>query len=348
MPCVHKLDPEMAHKLAVFAMKHSIVRIKEESEPDTLKTDLWNITFKNPIGIAAGFDKHGEAIKGLQQVGFGFVEIGSVTPLPQPGNSKPRVFRLDEDKAIINRYGFNSEGHSVVYDRVKKEFEKTCRPIVGVNLGKNKSSENAIDDYVKGVNTFGNVADYLVINISSPNTPGLRTLQRRNELETLISKVLLARNNLNLSKRPPLLLKIAPDLSQDEMKDIAAVILQENCRVDGIIISNTTISRPDSLQSPLKNEIGGLSGEPLKDISTQCVKQMYQLTQGKIPIIGVGGISNGQDAYDKIKAGASLVQLYTGFAYHGPPVVRKIKQELDSIIKSQGYNNIKEAVGKGA
>jgi len=348
MPIAHKFDPEDSHRLAVFAMKHCLIRKQKQPDPETLATEMFGLKFTNPVGIAAGFDKHAEGMQGLHRTGFGFVEIGSVTPLPQLGNDKPRVFRLEEDNAIINRYGFNSEGHEEVYTRVKSEVDKTDRAIIGVNLGKNKLSDCAAQDYVDGVNKFGAIADYLVINISSPNTPGLRSLQKKAELENLISQVLKARNNLNLEKLPPLLLKIAPDLSEEERKDIVDVILQDHCRVDGIIVSNTTISRPESLQSSHNQETGGLSGQPLKEISTECVRDIYRLTQGKIPIIGVGGIGSGQDAFDKIHAGASLVQLYTSFAFQGPPVVRRIKRELDEIIKSHGYKNITEAVGKSA
>jgi len=347
MPITHNLDPEIAHRLAVYAMKYCLIKKQSTEDPKSLATELLGLSFTNPVGIAAGFDKHAEGIQGLHRTGFGFVEIGSVTPLPQPGNDKPRVFRLSEDNAIINRYGFNSEGHEQVYSRVKHEVDQVDRTIIGVNLGKNKLSESAAQDYVDGVNKFGPVADYLVINISSPNTPGLRSLQKKAELENLISQVVVARNNLNLEKLPPLLLKIAPDLNEEERKDIADVILQDNCRVDGIIVSNTTISR-ENLKSVHQQETGGLSGQPLKEISTQSLKDIYRLTGGKIPIIGVGGISNGQDAFDKIHAGASLVQLYTSFAFQGPPVVRRIKRELDDIIKSHGYKNIAEAVGKSS
>lgn len=287
-------------------------------------------------------------MQGLHRTGFGFVEIGSVTPEPQAGNELPRVFRLNEDAGLINRYGFNSEGHEVIYSRVKLENDKEKRAIIGVNLGKNKLSPVAAEDYVAGVKKFGKVADYLVINVSSPNTPGLRGLQQRAELENLISLVVEARNSLNVTKLPPLLLKIAPDLSQEEKIDIANVVLQDKCRVDGIIVCNTTISRPSDLKSECKNETGGLSGQPLKDISTRCIGDFYRLTGGRIPIIGVGGVASGQDAYEKILAGASLIQLYTSFAFQGPPVVRRIKRELDEILRSNGYQNIAEAVGKSS
>nr|SVE74270.1 EOG090X08P9 [Daphnia barbata] len=349
MPFTRRLDPETSHKLAVFAMKQCLIRRELKPDPGSLATRLWDLNFSNPIGLAAGFDKQAEAMQGLHRTGFGFVEIGSVTPQPQEGNQKPRVFRLEEDNAIINRYGFNSDGHEAVYGRVKQEGEKQDRAIIGVNLGKNKiSSMGDAENYVIGVEKFGAIADYLVINISSPNTPGLRGLQQKAELENLISLVLEARNKLVTAKLPPLLVKIAPDLSEDEKKDIASVILKEKCRVDGIIVCNTTTRRPFDLKSQCKNEIGGLSGQPLKDISTQCIRDFYRLTKGQIPIIGVGGVASGQDAYEKITAGATLVQLYTSFAFQGPPVVRRIKRELDEILRSKGYENVAEAIGKSA
>nr|CAG4640983.1 EOG090X08P9 [Eulimnadia texana] len=345
MPLVHRLDPEQAHRLAVYAAKHSLVNQRATKDPETLTTTVWGENFENPVGIAAGFDKHAEAVHGLHKMGFGFVEIGSVTPLPQPGNEKPRVFRLTEDSAVINRYGFNSEGHAIVHERLSKALQMVERPIVGVNLGKNKLSEDPVGDYVEGVKKFGAIADYLVINVSSPNTPGLRSMQKKQELESLISKVLETRNQLGIPKLPPLLLKIAPDLTDEEKRDIASVVLQKNCRVDGLVVSNTTTSRPEGLRSRGRDEAGGLSGEPLKELSTNCIRDMYKLTAGKVPIIGVGGIASGRDALEKIQAGASLVQFYTSFVFQGPPVVRKIKRELDELLRANGFNSVSEAVG---
>ncbi|CAG2056864.1 unnamed protein product [Timema podura] len=301
------------------------------------KTEVWRLNFKNPVGIAAGFDKQGESIECLHNIGFGFVEIGSVTPKPQPGNEKPRVFRLDKDKAIINRYGFNSEGHDVVYNRIKYlKSKKGFTGIIGVNLGKNKDSKDPIDDYVQGIIKFGDVADYLVINISSPNTPGLRTWQRKEELQHLLETLVVARNNLPGAKKPPLLLKVAPDLTQQDRRDIADVILQDKCHIDGLVISNTTVERVRVLNSEHTKQEGGLSGKPLTHLATELIADMYRLTSGTIPIVGVGGIFSGQDAYEKILAGACLVQLYTSFAYHGPPIVTRIKRELDELVR-QGY-----------
>nr|CAG4648022.1 EOG090X08P9 [Moina brachiata]SVE93093.1 EOG090X08P9 [Moina brachiata] len=346
MPVAKLLDPETAHRCAIYAMKYKIIAKQRVPDPPSLGVKVLGMNFTNPVGIAAGFDKQGEAMQGLHRTGFGFVEIGSVTPEPQEGNDKPRVFRLPEDNAIINRYGFNSEGHEVVYQRVNEEVKKPDRAIIGINLGKNKTSPNAVEDYVDGVQKFGAIADYLVINVSSPNTPGLRGLQQKDELETLISNVLNARNNLKKAILPPLLLKVSPDLSDSEKQDIANVITKENCRIDGLIVTNTTISRPNSLSSKHRTETGGLSGQPLKDLSTKCVGEFYRLTGGRIPIIGVGGVASGQDAFEKIQAGASLVQLYSALAIEGPTVVRRIKRELDDILKTHGYQNVSEAVGK--
>ncbi|XP_071091886.1 dihydroorotate dehydrogenase (quinone), mitochondrial-like isoform X3 [Haliotis cracherodii] len=344
MPALQWLGAERAHNLAVIAAKYKMVPKPTLADSPNLKTQVWGLEFSNPVGLAAGFDKHGEAVEGLMKVGFGFVEVGSITPEPQPGNPKPRVFRLKKDKAVINRYGFNSDGHESVYQRLHPRATPTPG-VLGVNLGKNKTSTDSGQDYVRGVKKFGCVADYLVINVSSPNTPGLRSLQGRQQLEDLLDKVVTARDDLGGSYKPPLLVKIAPDLTDQDKQDIAAVVSKKKCGVDGLIVTNTTVSRPPSLLSDDKAEIGGLSGEPLKTLSTATVRDMYRLTQGKIPIIGVGGISSGVDAYEKIRAGASLVQLYTALVYQGPPVVSRIKRELQELLQSDGYSNISQAVG---
>lgn len=308
---------------------------------------------RNPIGIAAGFDKHGEAIATLGNIGFGFVEIGSVTPLPQSGNPRPRVFRLKEDAAIVNRYGFNSDGHDVVYERVQRlrdESTTTARPPpIGINLGKNKLSTDAIADYVDGVRKFASIADYLVINISSPNTPGLRDWQSKDDLKRLLRSVLAAaRSSSNSDHRTvPIVLKLSPDLSDAELADVSQVICHDaGCRVDGIIVSNTTTAREASLRSGSASEAGGLSGRPLATRSTEMIWQMYRLTDGRVPIIGVGGVFSGRDAYEKILAGASVVQLYTAFAYGGAPVVGRVKRELAELLQADGYRCVADAVGK--
>ncbi|XP_055891154.1 dihydroorotate dehydrogenase (quinone), mitochondrial-like isoform X3 [Biomphalaria glabrata] len=348
MPLLRIFSPETAHNISLKLIKCKLVPKPQTPDPPSLKTQVWGRTFPSMIGLAAGYDKQGEAVDGLFKMGFGFVEVGSVTPEPQPGNPKPRVFRLTEDKAVINRYGFNSEGHDAVYNRLyarNVEQTPTDNGVLGVNLGKNKQTENAVEDYVKGVKKFGPIADYLVINVSSPNTPGLRDMQRQEELSRLLEKVVEERNKLTFNPKPPLLIKIAPDLSEEEKKDIADVITRPKSHVDGLIVSNTTVARPDSLVSKNKEEVGGLSGAPLKDKSLETIRDMYRLTNGQVPIVGVGGISNGQDAYSKVKAGASLIQLYTALIYQGPPVISKIKRELDDLLRNDGYSHISEAVG---
>lgn len=345
LPIVHLLDAERAHHLAVLCSEWRILPKSSYVDPPSLKITAFGKEFKNPIGIAAGFDKDGRAIVGLQDMGFGFVEVGSVTPLPQPGNERPRVFRLAASRAIINRYGFNSEGHEVVSERLD-HLKKQIQIPVGINLGKNKFS--SMLDYVKGVEKFANVADYLVINISSPNTPGLRDLQTQDNLKMLLTQVVNVRNNLTekIHKYTPILVKLAPDLSEKELQEIARIVLSPDTKVDGLIICNTTVDRPNDLIGDSKQEMGGLSGRPLKNRSTQMIRIMHRLTNGQIPIVGVGGVFTGQDAYEKIKAGATLVQLYTSLVYEGPPVVTKIKKELSDLLTKDKLNNIKEAVGK--
>lgn len=348
MPLVHTLNPETSHKVAIIASKYGLFPKSSYEDPATLKTQVWHLNFKNPIGIAAGFDKQGEVIEPLHKIGFGFVEIGSVTPVPQPGNEKPRVFRLQKDEAVINRYGFNSDGHEAVYNRLQLlKASSSFLGIIGVNLGKNKNSDDPVRDYVDGIKKFGDVADYLVINISSPNTPGLRSWQKKEHLEELLVKLVAARNELRGASKPPLLLKLAPDLTQEERKDIADVLKNKKCHVDGLVISNTTVKRMPNLSDRQAAEKGGLSGRPLTDLSTALIADMYRLTEGKLPIIGVGGVFSGKDAYDKIKAGASLVQLYTSFIYHGPPRVSRVKRELDELIRIDGWSSVAEAVGTG-
>ncbi|XP_029647535.1 dihydroorotate dehydrogenase (quinone), mitochondrial-like isoform X2 [Octopus sinensis] len=347
MPAVKILSPENAHRFGVALAKYRLFGRSSVADPAILNTKVWDLEFRNPVGVAAGFDKHGEAVDGLLKIGFGFVEVGSITPKPQPGNPKPRVFRLDEDCAVINRYGFNSDGHEVVYNRLMERNEKTVKKpgILGINLGKNKTSENSEQDYASGVSLFGQLADFLVVNISSPNTPGLRNLQGRENLEKLIDRVLLERDQLKCERKPPILVKIAPDLTESDRQDIAHVVMREHSLIDGLIISNTTVSRDKSLISKNRKETGGLSGVPLREMSTQILSDMYSLTQGKIPIIGVGGISSGKDAYDKIRAGASLVELYTVMTYQGPVVVNRIKRELAELLQKDGYSSVSDAVG---
>ncbi|KAF5188904.1 Dihydroorotate dehydrogenase (quinone) protein [Thalictrum thalictroides] len=362
------LDAEVAHHLAITAASRGWVPREKRPDPSILGLEVWGRKFSNPIGLAAGFDKNAVAVEGLLGLGFGFVEVGSVTPIPQDGNPKPRIFRLREEGAIINRCGFNSEGIVSVAKRLgaqhgkRKLAESTSTSpapddevkhqgkagpgILGVNLGKNKTSEDAAADYVQGVHTLSQYADYLVINISSPNTPGLRKLQGRKQLKDLIKKVQAARDEMQWGEEgpPPLLVKIAPDLSKQDLEDIAAVAL--TLRLDGLIISNTTIARPDPVSTyPVAGESGGLSGKPLFTPSTTILNEMYILTRGRIPLIGCGGVSSGEDAYKKIRAGASLVQLYTAFAYGGPALIPQIKAELAECLERDGFKSVHEAIG---
>ncbi|XP_051884716.1 dihydroorotate dehydrogenase (quinone), mitochondrial [Pristis pectinata] len=349
MPTLQRfLDPETAHTFAVRFISWGLIPHSKCKDSSALEVNVFGQKFKNPVGIAAGFDKHAEAVDGLYKMGFGFVEVGTVTPQPQDGNPRPRVFRLDTDQAVINRYGFNSHGLAVVQRRLQARSEiqaqltKGGRPL-GINLGKNKLSRDAASDYVEGVRELGPLADYLVVNVSSPNTPGLRALQGKEELRSLLEKVMKERDHLKVNRKPAVLLKIAPDLTAEDKKDIARVVTELG--VDGLIVTNTTVSRPQTLQDPLQTQGGGLSGAPLKEMSTKTVNEMYSLTKGRVPIIGVGGISSGADVLEKIRAGATLIQLYTAFTYQGPPVVAKIKRELEQLLKEQGFSSVAEAVG---
>lgn len=337
-PLLFQLDAETAHRLAIRAL--ALARNASSSFGDSaLQQSLWGRSFPNPLGLAAGFDKNAEAYCGALGLGFGFVEIGSVTPRPQAGNPRPRLFRLVRDRAVINRMGFNNDGMARVAERLRRRNRKAG--IVGVNLGKNKETEDAAADYELGVATLGILADYLVINVSSPNTPGLRALQGKAPLAALVDRVRVARDAL--PERPPLLLKIAPDLTAEDRVDIAEVALVHG--LDGLIISNTTITRPDHLAPTFAREAGGLSGAPLFALSTALLRDMYRLTAGKLPLIGVGGIASAAEAYAKIRAGASLVQLYSALVYEGPGLPARIVAELPGLLARDGFKNIGEAVG---
>ncbi len=342
-PLLSRLEPEAAHRVALLSLKSGVAGLLYRSPPDdtVLRTHVWGRTFPNPIGLAPGFDKNAEVVGHMPTLGFGFAEIGGVTPLPQPGNPKPRLFRLAEDKAIINRLGFNSQGVVEVAARLGQLRRHDRDSIIGVNLGKNKESPDAAADYVAGVKAFANLVNFIVINVSSPNTPGLRALQDVDSLVTLTRAVREAREQTG--SHAPLLFKIAPDLDISDTADICRVALAE--KMDGIVISNTTIARPDSLQSSHAREIGGLSGAPLFGPSTQMLREVYALTEGALPIIGVGGVSNAEQAYEKIRGGASLVQLYSAMVYEGPGIVTKIKQGLAKLLRRDGFNSVTQAIG---
>ena len=327
-PFLHALDAETAHLMTLRALNIMPATGSVPHDP-RLRVSAFGLAFPNPLGLAAGFDKNAEVPDAMLAMGFGFTEIGTVTPRPQAGNPRPRLFRLREDEAVINRMGFNNEGHAAVLRRLAAR--KGRAGIVGVNIGANKETEDRIADYVKGIETFSDVASYFTVNISSPNTPGLRALQSRAELEQLLARLNAARTQQ--AKRPAMLLKIAPDLRQDELEDIAAACA--GGAVDGIIVSNTTLSR-EGLASPLAQEQGGLSGQPLLALSTQQLARMFLLTEGRIPLVGVGGIHDAASAIAKIRAGASLIQLYSALVYKGPALVRDILRGLLVEITREG------------
>jgi len=338
------LPPEAAHRAGIRALCAGLAPKSAAADPPDLSVRLWRRNFPNPVGLAAGFDKDAEVADAMLAFGFGFVEIGTITPRPQKGNPKPRIFRLTEDRAVINRLGFNSAGLEAASRRLA--LRRSKGGIVGANIGKNRDTKDDIGDYVEGVRVLAPLADYLTVNISSPNTPGLRDLQRKSSVTRLIAELLEARTRAAPRNAPPLLLKIAPDLTPDERSDLAEVALSSG--IDGLIVANTTVARPSSLDSRLAHEPGGLSGEPLFASSTVLLSEMYRLTSGKIPIIGVGGIASGADAYRKIRAGASLVQLYTALVYHGPGLVQRIKRELFDLLTRDGFTSITAAVGADA
>jgi dihydroorotate dehydrogenase len=344
-PLLRLLDPETAHGTAIWALKHGLVGGSADADDPILSTRVWDLAFSNPIGLAAGFDKHAEVIDAMLAFGFGFVEAGTVTPLPQPGNPKPRLFRLDEDEGVINRLGFNSEGLAAFAARLTERRRRRAAGIVGANVGKNRDATDAAGDYVTGVAAVCGYADYLVCNLSSPNTPGLRGLQARAQIEQLIIKVLDARRLAapDAKRMPPLLVKVGPDLDESELRDIADVVLATG--IDGLIVGNTTVSRPSGLRSRHAQEAGGLSGCPLMAASTACLADMYRLTGGRLPIIGCGGVASGADAYAKIRAGASLVQLYSALVFHGPELVGRIKRELAERLRAGRFKTVADAVG---
>lgn len=343
-PFIFMMDPEKAHNFTIKLLKAGLspVMFKGSDDP-CLKTKVMGMDFPNPVGLAAGFDKNAEVMDAMLGEGFGFVEAGTVTPEPQPGNPLPRLFRLKEDKAVINRFGFNNEGLSVFGDRLKKRQHK--KGVVGANVGANKESQDRTADYVTGVEKLYGLSDYFTVNISSPNTPGLRALQSKDSLQDLVDRVIAARTNAVKAGAAsiPIVIKVAPDLLDQDKADIADIAL--NSDIDGLIVSNTTIERPDSLQSEHKGEGGGLSGSVLMEPSTQVLSDIYKLTEGRVPLIGVGGIASGADAYRKIRAGASLVQVYSMLVYEGTGLVTQIKKDLTKLLKQDGFSSIAEAVG---
>ncbi len=347
-PLIHSLDAEAAHNAAVKALALMPAR-KCGPDDARLGVSAFGLSFPNPVGLAAGFDKNAEAIDGALGLGFGFVEAGGVTPLPQPGNPRPRVFRLPRDGAVINRYGLNSEGMEAVAARLgarKARGAATSSGVVGLNLGANKESADRAQDYARLVTRLAGLADFLTINISSPNTPGLRDLQAEAALDDLVARALAARDVAagTSARRTPILVKIAPDLTEPELDGIVAVMLRRG--VDGMIVSNTTIARPVSLTEAARIETGGLSGAPLRMMATRVLAQTALRVEGAFPLIGVGGVDSAEAALEKIEAGASLVQLYTALIYKGPGLVGEIKRGLVAAMAREGLSSLAPLIGR--
>jgi dihydroorotate dehydrogenase len=335
-PFIFALDAEAAHRATIRALK--FLPLHSAHLPQSLKTNVAGIDFPSPVGLAAGFDKDAEVASEMLSLGFGFVEVGTVTPRPQKGNSKPRLFRLSEDRAVINRMGFNNKGQAAAFMRLQG-CSRVGGPI-GVNIGANKDSPDMIGDYVTGVKAMSSAADYLTVNISSPNTPGLRALQNHGALDTLLSAIAGARQK----DGPPVFLKVAPDLEKGDPERIIRSATDN--RIDAIIVSNTTISRP-GLKSDHAREQGGLSGAPLKPLALDALRRFRAASGGAIPLIGCGGIATADDAWERICAGASLVQLYSAMVYDGPHVARDIAEGLARKLERSSFSSIAEAVGSG-
>jgi dihydroorotate dehydrogenase len=339
------MDAEKAHGATISLLKAAQYLPATRAEDPRLTVEAFGLRFPNPLGMAAGFDKHAEVPDALLRIGFSFTEIGTVTPLPQPGNPQPRLFRLVEDEGVINRFGFNSEGHRAVYSRMAARMGK--RGIVGVNVGANKDAADRVDDYVAGINAFADVAGYFTVNISSPNTPGLRDLQQAAGLDDLLARVLDARDAaVSRAGRKPVLLKIAPDLALGDLDDVVRVCRSRG--VDGIIVSNTTITRPEHLRSPERAETGGLSGKPLFELSTTMLAETWRRVEGQFPLIGAGGIHDAQSAIDKLEAGASLLQLYSAIVFAGPALVGDIKRGLCDYMSANNIAGVAMMTGTKA
>lgn len=339
------LPPETAHRVTIAALRMGASHLFRRPPVDSrLATRVLGLDFSNPLGLAAGFDKDAQIPDAVLRLGFGFVELGTLTPQPQAGNPQPRLFRLKRDRAVINRMGFNNCGAARAAGRLAaRRAGRSLAGPVGINLGANKDSTDRIADYAAAARTLRGLGDYYVINVSSPNTPGLRALQDESALRQIITGVRSALDGDHNGSRPPLLVKVSPDLSAAERQALARSLPE--MEIDGLIVSNTTISRPQGLAAAARNEAGGLSGAPLYDLSTEALSDFYRLTEGNLPLIGVGGICSGGDAYAKICAGASLVQLYTAMIYEGPGLVRRIRRELAECLKKDGFANVAEAVG---
>jgi dihydroorotate dehydrogenase len=341
-PAFFKINPELAHDLAIKSLKFNYLPksfFKVENEA-MLEISLFNKKFPNPIGLAAGFDKSAEVYNSIFKFGFGFVEVGTITPLKQYGNPKPRIFRLEKDEALINRLGFNNDGYEIIKKRILKNKQKG---ILGINIGPNKQTKNQEDDFILGLKNFNNLADYITINISSPNTENLRDFHEGKKLIELLKIINEEKKKKNTTI--PIMLKISPDINDSTIDEISKIAIDNS--ITALILTNTTNTNRNNLIELQKNEIGGLSGKPLEDISNNIIKKFYKKLSGKIIIIGVGGVDSGKSAYNKIISGASLVQLYTGMIFKGPEVVKNIKKDLINHLKNDGVKNFKEIIGQG-
>ena len=337
-PLIFKFSPEVAHSLAIKALKLNNIPYSKPKDNHILEITFCEKKLSSPIGVAAGFDKNAEVYNPLFNLGFGFVEVGTITPKPQFGNPKPRVFRLEEDEALINRLGFNNSGSDEISKRIKENNKKG---FLGINIGPNKDSTNRVEDYLICFRKFYNLADYITINISSPNTENLRDFHNQDELNSLIDKLKNEKKKLN--SNIPLAIKVSPDLNDDQINEVSKIIMEQEIGI--IIVSNTTDKNRENLKNINKLEKGGLSGKPIEKISNEAISKFYKILKDKTKIIGVGGVSNGQDAFEKITSGATLVQLYTGMVYRGPRIASKISNELIDLLKNKGFKNVSEAIG---
>jgi len=338
---IFKIDPEIAHTLAIKSLKFNLIsNIFDENKRDPIfESILFGKTIDNPIGMAAGFDKNAEVYNPLFKLGFGFVEVGTITPLQQYGNPKPRVFRLVEDQALINRLGFNNLGSENVNSRIKSNMPEG---LLGINVGPNKDTKNRLNDYLIGLRTFHDIADYITINISSPNTENLRNFHDEVKFDELMSSI--EKEKIKLKSKTPIVVKISPDISDNQVNLISEILLRY--KVSAVIVSNTTEDNRENLQNISRHQKGGLSGKPLEEKSNKLIAKFYNLLKGKTQIIGVGGVDSGKSAYNKFLAGANYVQLYTGMVFQGPNIVGKIKKELKELLINDGVTNFKEIIGK--
>ena len=339
-PLLFKVDPEKAHTLAIKSLKLNLIpNVFDEHKNDSIfQTKIFGKDLDNPIGMAAGFDKNAEVYNALFKLGFGFVEVGTITPLKQYGNPKPRVFRLVEDEALINRLGFNNHGAEIVKDRIKRNKKLG---LLGINIGPNKDSSDRLNDYLIGLKTFYDDADYITINISSPNTENLRTFHEGDKLQDLLKSIMEEKKNLN--SNIPIAVKVSPDISKDQVSQISEILLEHE--IKAIIVSNTSEATRDKLGNIQRHQKGGLSGKPIEEKSNILINEFYKLLKGKIKIIGVGGVDSGQSAYDKFIAGADFVQLYTGMVFNGPNIAGIIKKELKELLIRDGVKNYTEIIG---